>query len=267
MPWHPPIPFGALYSEDALQIGPALSLLGYCYDKVSREDGTLRLNLRTAASEMGVPYPTVKRWWELLKETGYIASHKERGRAGMDVRMSDDWLDWWREDQETRSKTIPNKKETGQKREKNERKTVSEMIPNTAAYKVLNTTDQATDQEREHEDQDRTERTLSHPAVAAYQEAFPSIRLTDKQAAIITALVGEGVERLECWQEVIQDYELSTHWKPENIGNMRSRFDTKVKEREQRNGTRQQHRNGRRQYTPPSPEWAGWTEADTDKPL
>jgi len=35
---------------------------------------------------------------------------------------------------------------------------------------------------------------------------------------------------------------------------------------EQPNGTA--HRNGRKQqYTPPSPEWAGWTETDLDKPL
>lgn len=227
MPWHPPIPFGALYSEDAIKLGPALPLLGYCYDKVNRDDRMLRLNLHTAAGDMGVPYPTVKRWWEALRQTSYIEHYKERGRAGLDIQMSDEWLDWWREDQETRSRMIPNGKETGQKRDRNGTETVSEMIPNGSAYKVLMIQDQAGGEE----DRDRTAQTPPHPAVVAYRTAFPHIRLSQKQEVSISEFVGERVEHLECWREVIQDYELSTIWRPENIGNMRSRFEKKVKER------------------------------------
>lgn len=238
MPWHPPIPFGAFYSEDAIKLGPALALLGYCYDKVDQQTSMLRLNLHTAAGDMSVPYPTIKRWWELLRRTCYITAYKERGRAGMDVQMSDDWLDWWREDRETGSKAISNSRETGQKRDRNGTETASEMIPNNSAYKVPMISDQAGG----GKDQDRTAHSPPHPAVLAYRTAFSHIRLTQKQEAIISALVGERVEHLECWREVIQDYELSTIWKPENIGNMRSRFEKKLKERE----SQKDNRNGQR---------------------
>ena len=149
----------------------------------------------------------------------------------MDVWMSVEWLDWWRDDQESVSEMIPNSTKTSANRDKNGTKTVSEMIPNNSAYKVLNISDQT----RESEEQDRTSRALS-PAVAAYYKAFPQVRLTKKQQAIITELVGDGVERLECWREVIQDYELTPNWKPENLGNMRSRFDAKLQHRQNGRG-------------------------------
>lgn len=105
--WQPPIPAGAFWTEDALKIGPALSLLGYCYDKVDRH-GHVALNLHEAASDMGIQYPTIKRWWNLLKHTNYIAKYHERGRAGMDVWMSKNWLDWrYAIGTETGSKMIP----------------------------------------------------------------------------------------------------------------------------------------------------------------
>jgi hypothetical protein len=49
--WQPPIPAGALYSKAARQLGPAIALLGYCYDLIQR-DGTLELRLKDAAGDM-----------------------------------------------------------------------------------------------------------------------------------------------------------------------------------------------------------------------
>lgn len=70
-----------------------------------------------------------------------------------------------------------------------------------------------------------------HPAVALYRNAWPDIRLTSKQEAIIRDVVGDRAEHLECWREVIRDYELSPQWKPENLGNMRERLDRKIADR------------------------------------
>lgn len=236
MPWHPPIPFGALYSKDAIKIGQAIALLGYCYDNVDR-DGSVRLSLRQAATDMGVSYATIKRWWEALRSTEYIADYSDHRRGGLIIQIADTWLDWWREDRYEIGSQMSHKGGKSPKNSSNS-EPISENIvqksskkglksePSHNAYKVLSDSDQA-----ESEDRDGTARTLAHPAVEMYLRAFPTIRLNQKQAASITALVGDGVERLECWQEVIHDYELSTHWKPENVGNMKNRFENKLRER------------------------------------
>lgn len=236
MKWQPPIPAGAFCSPAAIEINTALPLLGWCYDQVGR-DGWLVLNLHAVAGEIGVPYHTVKKWWAALRASAFIADVDERGRGGMRVRMADDWIDWRiLSTRETGPKTVPNSKNgTGivpnmapntEKRDKNGTKTGPDQAPNSNAYKVLSRSE-----EQEREDRDGTARSLLHPAVVAYHQAFPGIRLNQKQAAVISELVGGSADRLECWQEVIQDYELSPQWKPEIIGNLRSRFENKLKTR------------------------------------
>lgn len=257
MPWHPPIPFGALYTIDALKIGPAISLLGYCYDKVGR-NGQLQLNLRIAAGDMGVPYPTVKRWWEMLKQTEYIETHEERGRAGMDVQMSDAWLDWWRE---TGSEVIPNNNnqyrngitsdpvstETGQKRDRNGIKN----DPDRSMYKVLIDSDQA-EYQGVSEDRDRTARTHP-PAIALLFEVFPHAEVSAEQTDDICSTVID----LALWREVLTTWR-ANGYKP-RVGNLLDRYRKAAKE----------HRNGShiRQSTGSNPERRPQVEADLDKPL
>lgn len=237
MPWHPPVPFGAFYSKEALQLGPALSLLGYCYDKVQKESGGwFRLNLHTAAGDMEVPYPTVKRWWESLRKTTYIADYIERGRSGMDVLMSGDWLDWWRD--ETRSKMIPNGRETGQKRDRNGTEIASEMIPNTNAYKVPNNTDQTGGSE----DRDGTAHTHP-PAVALFFEIFPDATISQEQGDDVCSTVGN----LAFWRRKLLTWR-TNGYKP-RIGNLLDSY-RKDLEKEERSGTRQ---NGQRPIVTSAP--------------
>lgn len=234
--WQPPIPAGAFCSPEAIKINTALPLLGWCYDQVGR-DGWLTLNLHAVAGDVGVPYHTIKKWWSALRASDFIALVDERGRGGMRVRLADHWIDWRilskRETgpnmvliSQNGTETGPDQVSNTEKRDRNGTETGPNMVPNNPAYKVLSRSE-----DQESEDRDGTARTLAHPAVAMYLRAFPQIRLNQKQEASITALVGDGVERLECWQEVIHDYELSTHWKPENVGNMKNRFENKLRDR------------------------------------
>jgi len=206
-PWKPPIPKGAFVEARAL--GPGLALLGYCYDIV-RSGGLIEINLHELCPVLDTSYASIGRWWGAMQKLGIVERTEERGRSGVRAYFNPAWIDWRQIETSSPVSAFP--------------ETSSNMSTNSSAYKVLMTPDQA-----ESEDRDGTARTLSHPAVEMYLRAFPGIQLNQKQAASISALVGEGVERLECWQEVIHDYELSPHWKPENIGNLRSRFENKLK--------------------------------------
>jgi hypothetical protein len=90
--WQPPIPAGALYSKAARAIGPALPLLAYCYDLVQR-DGWLDLDLTEAAGDMEEPYPTVKRWWKVVKDGPFFCEAIDRGRRGWRVKFRPVWID------------------------------------------------------------------------------------------------------------------------------------------------------------------------------
>lgn len=93
MKWIPPIPYGALYSKPARDLGHALALLGWCYDNVTT-DGWLDMNLQEIAGELDTPYRTLKLWWRALRESPFIAAAQDRGRRGLRIRMADDWIDW-----------------------------------------------------------------------------------------------------------------------------------------------------------------------------
>lgn len=236
--WQPPIPKGALVEARAL--GAGLALLGYCYDIVKAEDGLIEINLHELYPLLDTSYASIRRWWGMMQELGIIGRVEERGRKGVRAYFNPEWID--RRQMKTRSETSSSMstfQETSSPVSANTRETRSEtsspVSANGSAYKVLMDSDQAGG----GKDQDGTAHSPPHPAVLAYRQAFPHIRLTQKQEAIISALVGERVEHLECWREVVQDYELSTIWRPENIGNMRSRFEKKLKEKSTpRNGQR-----------------------------
>lgn len=151
--WQPPIPAGALYSKAARNLGPALPLLAYCYDKV-RRDGTFKLSLKEVAGDMDEAYPTVKRWWQLLADGPFFKSIENHGRNGLLVTFKDVWLDW--RILSTRTENTFGTEAGSEMISNNEDKvnrgvigiingsqSGSEMIPDDQCIKVLITTDQA----------------------------------------------------------------------------------------------------------------------------
>lgn len=78
---------------------------------------------------------------------------------------------------------------------------------------------------------DRTGESVDHPAVIVYQKAWPDLPLNKRQKELIAEFVGNDPVCIACWNEAVQDYELSANWKPGNVGNIRKRFDRLVQER------------------------------------
>lgn len=99
-----------------------------------------------------------------------------------------------------------------------------------------------------------------HEGVAAYK------RLTGKRSVTpsVAAQIAAAVTDMPLWERVITAW--CGKYRAENVTGMLDWYANPDK-MEQRNGTQQRFNNGRQQYTPPTPEWTGWTEADTDKPL
>ena len=93
MPWHPPIPAGKLYSPPALQLGPGLALLIWCYDGIQR-DGSIEVRLDKAAADLNTSYRTIRNWWLLLRDGPFFCEQIDRGRRGWVVRMAEEWIDW-----------------------------------------------------------------------------------------------------------------------------------------------------------------------------
>lgn len=93
MAWHPPIPSDAVYSTEVAQLGSGLRLLWYLYNGV-RRDCTVEYSPRTAASALGVPYETLRNWWQDLRHTGIVTVVQDKGKNGYILRFGDDWLDW-----------------------------------------------------------------------------------------------------------------------------------------------------------------------------
>lgn len=91
--WHPPIPTGKLYSEDALKLGSGLALLVWCYDGIQR-DGHIDIELNKLPAEFGVSYRTVKDWWASLRTGPFFSKLVDRGHLGWRVWLSEDWIDW-----------------------------------------------------------------------------------------------------------------------------------------------------------------------------
>lgn len=162
--WQPPIPHGALCSRQVRDLGPAVALLGWCWDNV-RRDGCLDLQLKEIAADMDESYFTVVKWWKRLQDGPFFTSVTDRGRSGYRVQFADEWIEW--RILSTRSNKAAGKFElpemvtedempdpvTDQQlsapiiaQEPLKRSSVAaelpEMVTDTPAYKVLNTTDQ-----------------------------------------------------------------------------------------------------------------------------
>jgi hypothetical protein len=268
MTWHPPVPAEAVYRSEVAALGAGLRLLLYFYNCVER-DGTFTFSLTQATGALEVEYETLRKWWQAIKKAGIVTVVKDMGHSGLRVQMRRDWIDWHVQNNnfstsaQRENTTVEGKKKPAQP-SLNGSSTVPQRENITVEHNVYGTqdSDQAGDQ-REREDRDGTARSLAqdHPAVALYQEAFPGIQLNRKQQAIIKNLVGEGVERLECWRATVQDYELSPNWKPENVGNMRNRFEHKLHERTGSAANGKHLRSGTGQHSERKPQ----VEADPDK--
>lgn len=156
--WQPPIPSGALWSQEVIQSN-AGALLAYCYDAVLT-DGTFTIQLAETSGEMGVDYRTIKRWWSALRAGSFFKSVQDKGRKGFLVRMSDDWLDWRilkarQTVQAEGPKTSPEIESEGSSISPDDAQVVLKGISRTDerpsmslennAYKVLITTDQNSD--------------------------------------------------------------------------------------------------------------------------
>lgn len=140
--WQPPIPSGALYSKPARALGPALALLAYFYDLV-RRDAWIEFSLHDVASDIGEPYPNIKRWWQAIEAGPFFCEVHKRGRKGIRACFKDYWLDWRiiqaRDDDkpfgtETGSEMTPNVKKDAGNGIKNGTETGSETIPNDDVY-------------------------------------------------------------------------------------------------------------------------------------
>lgn len=142
-------------------LGPAKTLIEYCYDIV-RRDGWCHFKLVDVADAMGEPYITVKRWWKTVEDAneqhGFFAEIKRRGVLGIEVQLAARWLDWRiaarpeQDGPEEVSKVIPLAQEEGSKEvsklilldginprevSKEVSKEGSDLIPLAPAYKVL----------------------------------------------------------------------------------------------------------------------------------
>lgn len=93
MPWHPPIPSEAVYSDEVAQLGSGLRLLWYLYNGVQR-DGTVKFSPSRASDALDTPYETVRNWWQLLKPMGIVTIKEDHGKQGYLLKFHDDWLDW-----------------------------------------------------------------------------------------------------------------------------------------------------------------------------
>lgn len=257
--WQPPIPKGAFVEAQAL--GAGLVLLGYCYDIV-KAGGLIEVNLHELYPVLGTSYASIRRWWGMMQKMGIIERAEERGRSGVRAYFSQEWIDW--RQPETRS-PISAKQETSSPVSANKDEMRSEMRSESSspvsakgsAYKVLNNTDQA-ESHGGSEDQDRTRRTHP-PAVALLFEIFPEATISREQGDDVCSTVTD----LALWREVLVTWK-ANGYKP-RIGNLLDRYLKDSAKRE--HDAIQPHRNGRKQYTPPTPEWTGWTETDLDKPL
>lgn len=107
--WHPPIPAERLYSSDALDLGPALAMLVWCYDNIER-DGRVEIQLNKLAVEFGKSYRTIKDWWAALRDGPFFCEAIDRGKRGWVVRMSEDWIDW-----HVMANNYPSRPDEGQK--------------------------------------------------------------------------------------------------------------------------------------------------------
>jgi len=238
MKWQPPIPAGALYSPDALALGSGLALLAWCYDAIDR-GGWVTINLHEIASELGVEYWTIKRWWSALRKGPFFQTVEEHGRKGTRARLANDWIDWRLIGTEAVANMRPNTiigTETGAKSGPNTdnrdvigTETSAIMLPNNSAYKESNIDQNQRvsthDHGRDGEDRDGTARTLSHPAIKTWTEYFPDVDLDAKQIGRICSTATDGA----VWRSVVELFS-DNGWQP-LPGNILDRYRKAVKER------------------------------------
>lgn len=91
--WMPPIPSEKLYSPQALKLGAGLALLVWCYDGIE-SDGTVKIEIKKAAADLGTAYRTVRDWWELLRNSNIFTNVQDRGRLGYVATFHSDWIEW-----------------------------------------------------------------------------------------------------------------------------------------------------------------------------
>jgi len=134
--WVAPYAPGVFWSPAAVALGAALPLLAYAYEYL-QPDRSIRINLHRASEDLGVPYPTVKRWWAQLLDSPFLERSTARGRAGAHAKMRPEWIEWapLPPVEETGSETIPitPDPETGSNMIPIVEETGSETIPITAA--------------------------------------------------------------------------------------------------------------------------------------
>jgi hypothetical protein len=253
MRWHPPIPANKLYSGPALDLGPALAMLVWCYDGIDK-DGTIEVSIEQAAQEIGKPYRTVKGWWRQLREGPFFTKVQDHGRRGWIVRMADDWIDWRImqhnypsvQGQNVALQDVSSRSDEGQEAALEDAQSPlkarskpgegQHLALESSAYKVLHNDQESESHESVCEDRDGTERAHTHqdhPGVRRFLGAFPQIRLSDSQIARMASLIGDGVERLQAWNETVQDYEDNyPRWEPGNLSNVYDRFKKKLAARQ-----------------------------------
>lgn len=224
-----------------------LSQILYWSDRTSDPDGWFYKTADEWDEEIGLSNFQVKRATALLKDLGVETRLKRvdgaprtHYRVDMDtfVNLFFKFLEN-RETQKSRNSKM-DIKETAK----------SDFQETAKTYKEHRLHAEITCRERECDRHDRPDASLSqpkekrteekpdHPAVIVYQTAWPDLPLNKRQKELIASFVGNDPICIACWNEAVQDYELSANWKPGNVGNIRKRFDRLVQERrDQGNGT------------------------------
>jgi len=265
MRWHPPIPANKLYSKPALDLGPALAMLIWCYDGIQR-DGTIEISIEQAAHEIGKPYRTVKEWWRQLRTGPFFSEMEDHGRSGWVVRLDDDWIDWrimqhnYPTD-EGQNVALESESKPSQSPLKARSRTAQgqDTALETSAYKVLMDDQESRGSTRakrapttphKHEPKKERDTTLDHPAVVIYRDTFKSTPNAEYRRAIAMA-----VTHIELWSDVSKLWK-TNRWDYLKVENLISRY--------QKNG----HSNGKsiRQGAGPDFERARWSEGTDDEP-
>lgn len=171
--WHPPIPAGRLYSSEALDLGPALAMLVWCYDQIDR-DGRIEVQLSAVATDIGKPYGTIKDWWRMLRAGPFFCEQIDRGKRGWVVRMSEDWIDW-----HVMKNNYPSKSSEGRNVNPEENEVPVKAPSKSGEGRNINLKETAYKEDHHDQKPDRTLRAKRAPPtgdhqrlLAAYQEAL-----------------------------------------------------------------------------------------------
>lgn len=273
--WHPPIPAKKLYSKEALDLGAGLALLIWCYDGIER-DGHVDIELNKLTAEFSVSYRTMKDWWAALRDGPFFRKKEDRGRKGWRVWLANEWIDW-----HVMGNNYPDVEGQNIALEQNDEGpliTLEELeVPLKSRSSPAEGQNIALENSAYKEDQ-HDQKSERH-ADAMFSAVARACRIDTKlctnaqrnqvaQTAKALSKAGklpEDIPKVETWWyaydwrgkkgEAPRPAQLQEVWQ-------------QAMTQEQRNGTLQStDRNGRKQYTPPTPEWSGFKASDPDKPL